>query len=62
MKKENIIDDNDLMKVSGGKTRPRKAPPTYTDYMPDDYMINGNYEKDSCNIMFRFIFASQCPD
>ena len=41
MKKENIIDDNDLMKVSGGKTRPGKTPPTYTDYMPDDYTING---------------------
>ena len=41
MKKTNIIDDKDLSKVSGGRTRPRKEPTTYSDYMPDDYAING---------------------
>jgi len=40
-KKVNLLNDDELDTVSGGKTRPGRTLPTYTDYMPNDYTING---------------------
>ena len=40
-KRVNIINDDDLITVSGGRSKPGKAPEVYAGFIPDDYAING---------------------